>query len=108
MNKEQFVDAVLEEMSKTLTTEELQKLELVLVTHLRDVRIEQEHRELVVSDRSWEKPLRTWIATKRLENCSNGTLSNYYRAIRMLLERLNRKLQDITTNDLRYYIAVYQ
>ena len=108
MNKEQFVDAVLEEMSKTLTTEELQKLELVLVTHLRDVRIEREHRELVVSDRSWEKPLRTWIATKRLENCSNGTLSNYYRAIRMLLDRLNRKLQDITTNDLRYYMAVYQ
>ena len=45
MNKEQFVDAVLEEMSKTLTTEELQKLELVLETQLRDIRIEQEHRE---------------------------------------------------------------
>lgn len=108
MDKEMFVDGVLEAMAPELSPEALQKLEAVLVTRLRDVRLEAESRELVVADRHWEKVLRTWLATKRLENCSLGTLANYGRAIRMLLERLNRRLKDITTGDLRCYLATYQ
>lgn len=108
MDKEQFVDSVLEAMAPELSPAALQKLEAVLVTRLRDVRLEAESRDLVVSDRHWEKVLRTWLATKRLENCSTGTLANYGRAIRMMLERLNRRLRDITTGDLRCYLAMYQ
>lgn len=108
MEKEKFVDGVLEAMAPELPPEALQKLEAVLVTRLRDIRLETESRELVVSDRHWERVLRTWLATKRLENCSEGTLANYGRAIRMMLERLNRRLRDITTNDLRCYLATYQ
>lgn len=102
------MDGILDVMAPELSPEALQKLEAVLVTRLRDVRLEAESRELVVSDRHWERVLRTWLATKRLENCSEGTLANYGRAIRMMLERLNRRLRDITTNDLRYYMATYQ
>ena len=101
MDKEMFVDGVLGAMAPELSLEALQKLEAVLVTRLRDVRLEAESRELVVADRHWEKVLRTWLATKRLENCSLGTLANYGRAIKMMLERLNRRLRDITTSDLR-------
>ena len=108
MDKGMFVDGVLEAMAPDLPLEALQKLEAVLVTRLRDVRLEAESRELVVSDRHWERVLRTWLATKRLENCSPGTLANYGRTIRMLLERLNRRLRDITTGDLRCYLATYQ
>lgn len=108
MDKERFVDTVLEAMAPDLPPETMQKLEAVLVTRLRDIRLEAESRELVVSERHWERVLRTWLATKRLENCSPGTLANYGRAIRMLLERLNRRLRDITTGDLRCYLATYQ
>lgn len=108
MEKEKFVDGILEAMESELSPAALQKLEAVLVTRLQDIRLEAESRELVVSDRHWERVLRTWLATKRLENCSEGTLANYGRAIRMMLERLNRRLRDITANDLRYYLAVYQ
>lgn len=108
MDKERFVDGILETMAPELSPEALQKLESVLVTRLRDVRLESESRDLVVSDRHWERVLRTWLATKRLENCSHGTLANYGRCIKMMLERLNRRLQDITTGDLRCYLAMYQ
>ena len=108
MEKEKFVDGILEAMESELSPAALQKLEAVLVTRLQDIRLEAESRELVVSDRHWERVLRTWLATKRLENCSPGTLANYGRCIRMMLERLNRRLRDITTNDLRYYLATYQ
>lgn len=108
MDKEMFVDGVLEAMAPELSPAALQKLEAVLVTRLRDIRLEAESRELVVSERHWERVLRTWLATKRLENCSLGTLANYGRAIKMMLERLNRRLRDITTSDLRCYLATYQ
>lgn len=108
MEKEKFVDGILEAMAPDLPPEVLQKLEAVLVTRLQDIRLEAESRELVVSDRHWERVLRTWLATKRLENCSPGTLANYGRCIRMMLDRLNRRLRDITTGDLRCYLAMYQ
>lgn len=108
MEKERFVDGILEEMAANLQPESLQKLEAVLFSRLRDVRLEEESREIVVSDRHWERVLRTWLATKRLENCSEGTLENYGRCIKMMLERLDRKLRDITTNDLRFYLSTYQ
>ena len=85
MDKERFVDGILEAMASDLTPEVLQKLEAVLVTRLRDIRLEAESRELVVADRHWERVLRTWLATKRLENCSPGTLSNYGRAMRFFM-----------------------
>lgn len=108
MEKEKFVDGILEAMAPDLAPEELQKLEAVLVIRLQNIRLEAESRELVVSDRHWERVLRTWLATKRLENCSPGTLANYGRCIRMMLDRLNRRLRDITTGDLRCYLAMYQ
>ena len=108
MEKEKFVDGILEAMAPELSPAALRKLEAVLVTHLQDIRLEVECREIVVSDRHWERVLRTWLATKRLENCSEGTLANYGRAIRIMLERLNRRLRNITTSDLRCYLATYQ
>ena len=108
MEKSKFIDEVLEVMSLDLSAEVLQKLETVLITRLQNVRLEIETRELVVSNRHWEKVLKTWLASKRLENCSPGTLENYERCIRMLFQTLNVRLQDITTNDLRFYMAMYQ
>lgn len=108
MDKEKLIEEIVESMADDLPPETLRHLENVLVIKLQGVKIEVERTELVVSERHWEKVLRTWLATKRLENCSDGTLGNYGRCLRMLLQRLNKRLREITTNDLRYYLAVYQ
>lgn len=105
---EKVINGILEGMTETLTDDQLQKLENVLVVQLHGLKIEEECTELVVSERHWEKVLRLYIASKRLENCAESTLQNYERCVRMMMEGLNKKLPDITTNDLRYYLAVYQ
>lgn len=104
---EKVINGIVAAMQDDLTDEQLQKLENVLVMQMHGLRIEEESTELVVSERHWEKVLRLYIASKRLENCADSTLESYERCIRMLTQALNKRLPDITTNDLRYYLAMY-
>lgn len=105
---EKVINGVLAAMAECLTDDQLRKLENTLVMQLHGLKVEEECTELVVSERHWEKVLRLYIASKRLENCAESTLENYERCVRMMMQALNKKLPDITTNDLRYYLAVYQ
>lgn len=105
---EKVIEKILAEMQDGLSQEQLQKLENVLVIQFHGLEIKEECTQLVVSERHWEKVLRLYIASKRLENCAESTLEQYERTIKMLLQALNKKLPEITTNDLRYYLAMYQ
>lgn len=105
---EQIIDGIVAAMQEDLTDEQLRKLESVLIMQLHGLKIEEECTQLVISERHWMKVLRLYIASKRIENCAESTLENYERCIRMMMESLNKKITDITTNDLRYYLAVYQ
>ena len=105
---EKLIEEILAAMQADLTSDQLQKLENVLIIKTHGLTLAEEHTELVVSERHWEKALRLYLASKRLENCSQGTLENYGRCIRMLMQSLNKRLQEITVNDLRYYLALYQ
>lgn len=91
---EKIQSKILMRMQEILDNEQLQKLENVLVLEFHNIEVKQECTGLVTSERHWEKILRIFLASKRIENCSEGTL--------------NKKLQDITTNDIRYYLAMYQ
>lgn len=105
---DRIINRVLARMQEDLSAEQLKKLENTLAMQLHGLQIEKEHTELVISERRWEKILRTYIASKRLENCAEGTLKAYSRCIRMLFEGINKNIKDIHTNDLRYYLAMYQ
>lgn len=105
---EKVINGVLAAMQEYLSDDQLQKLENVLVIQLHGLVIQEECTQLVVSERHWEKILRLYIASKRLENCAESTLRNYERCVRMIFEGLNKKIHEITTNDLRYYLAMYQ
>lgn len=101
-------ERILERMQDTLTNEQLQHLKNVMAIEFYGVEVQEEHTELVTSERHWEKVLRTFLASKRIENCAEGTLSRYRECVTKLVLSLNKRLQDITTNDIRYYLAMYQ
>jgi site-specific recombinase XerD len=108
MTIDKMIDNVLLAMSNDLTPEQLQHLSNVLTINLHGYQIVEECTQLVTSESHWEKVLRLYLATKRLENCSEGTIENYRRCITMMMQSINKRLRDITTNDLRYYLATYQ
>lgn len=95
-------------MQNELSSEQLKKLENVLIIKTRGFVLCKEKTSLDVRHEDWRNALRIYIASKKLENCSDGTLANYERCVRMLMETLNKPLRNITVNDLRYYLATYQ
>lgn len=105
---EKIIQNVIVAMQDTLNDEQLQKLESVLAINLHGLEIREECTQLVTSERHWEKILKLFLASKRLENCAESTLFAYNRCITLLFQNLNKKIHEITTNDLRYYLAMYQ
>ena len=103
-----LIDDVTMAMADDLTPEQLQHLSNVLTIKLHGYQLVEECTQLVTSESHWEKILRLWLATKRLENCSEGTIDGYRRCIMMMFQSINKRPRDITTNDLRYYLAMYQ
>ena len=105
---EKIQSKILMRMQDILDNEQLKKLENVLVLEFHNIEVKQECTDLITSERHWEKILRTFLASKRIENCSEGTLKSYNDCVTRLITTLNKRLQDITTNDIRYYLAMYQ
>ena len=105
---EQIQNQILEKMADSLSDEQLQKLENVLAIEFHGVEVQEECTQLVTSELRWQKILNTFLASKRIENCSLGTLDRYKECVTKLVTTLNKRLQDITTNDIRYYLAMYQ
>lgn len=105
---EKLIQNVIVAMQDSLTDEQLQKLENVLAINLHGMEVREECTQLVTSERHWERILKLYIASKRLENCAESTLLAYNRCITLLFQGINKKIHEITTNDLRYYLAIYQ
>lgn len=99
---------ILERMQDVLENEQLQKLENAMAIEFHGIEVQEECTQLVTSETHWEKILRTFLASKRIENCSEATLSQYHTCVTKMITTLNKRLQDITTNDIRYYLAMYQ
>lgn len=54
------------------------------------------------------KLTKLYVASLRLEGKSERTINQYVYAIEGMVEAINKVIPDITTNDIRYYLASYQ
>lgn len=105
---EKLISEILIAMQDDLSQKQLYHLKNVLAIKMHGMIIQKESTEVAVSEQDWRSVLRIYLASKRLENCSEGTINNYNRCIRLLMETLNKPLANITVNDLRFYLAGYQ
>ena len=68
---EKLIQNVIVAMQDSLTDEQLQKLENVLAINLHGMEVREECTQLVTSERHWERILKLYIASKRLETAPN-------------------------------------
>ncbi len=99
---------ILQKMQGVLTETQAEKLKSTLDIVLYRYRIESKTEEVSVYDDSNTGKIKQFIATKRLEGLSEGTLEQYYRSINNLVTSLGKNISDITTDDIRYYLSMYQ
>jgi len=89
-------------MSKDLSAEQLQQLRMVLLEELT------EHNELSIYDSSNEQLLKRFAATKKLEGRTIKTIEHYVIDTRRALETIGKRATEVSTDDIRYYLMVYQ
>ena len=102
--KNQLVYEMTEELIKKFDVEISKEVLDVLNKYLYNYGIIEKQTALVPIDSKTDKILKMYIATKKLEGKSEGTLKQYYREIRLLLAFLNCSIEEVTTNGIRLYL----
>ena len=99
---------ILDHMSNSLNFQQLQLLEKVIHQDLQNVKIEQKDLLVNSTHDNNKELLHFFISSKKVEGCSDKSLKYYLSTIESLLKKLNKKVVEISTNDLRFYLSNYQ
>ena len=103
--KEKVIKEIEQKMASILNNEQKEKLKEVLLYTFYNIEITSIKDELVEDTTDYAK---MFIAAKRIEGCSERTLNYYETTIRVMLEKLSKKVNSIETEDLRNYLSEYQ
>ena len=88
-------------MDEYLTANQSQKLQRVLTSRLAS-------QTKSVSSVSNSNYLAMFLNAKKIEGCSERTLSYYKTTVEKLLDRITDPIRKVTTDDIREYLANYQ
>ena len=106
--KRELVINIINRIGGKLSQEQIQVLKSALDIELYRINISKESTELAEYDNSYVAKLNTFIIAKRIEGRSESTLKRYREINLMMLNFLNKSIEKITTEDLRYYLAWYK
>ena len=98
---EDTIKYILVDMDEYLTANQSQKLQRVLTSRLTS-------QTKSVSSVSNSNYLAMFLNAKKIEGCSERTLSYYKTTVEKLLDEVDDPIRKVTTDDIRDYLANYQ
>jgi len=106
--KDKLITAIQTNMAHLLSNAQLEKLRQVLTNSLHDVEITERKPPKEHQSEDNNDLLKIFIAAKRIEGCSEKSLKYYDTTIRAMFNSTNKPIREISTDDLRQYLADYQ
>lgn len=106
--KQEVITSILQRMQPALTESQYTQLRDTLAIVLHPIVILDEKAEVIVYDGFNEQVVRQYLGTLLVEGKSKKTIERYQLIVRMMLEFFGKSVKEITTNDIRYYLAFYQ
>ena len=106
--KDKLLTKVQTSMSSMLNLEQLDELQRVLTYCFRNVEVIEHNQSDSRQGVENEELLKTFIAAKRIEGCSEKSLKYYDSTIQNMFNGTNKAVREISTDDLRGYLADYQ
>lgn len=105
--KEKIITAVLQQMQTMLNNAQMSRLQDILEYELFSYKIEKND---FMEEDIWtnERLLNTFLSAKRVEGCSEKSLSYYQKTIETMLNSIGKEIKYIVTDDLRSYLTEYQ
>ena len=105
--KEQLVRSILHGMAGIIDSRQAEVLSDVLARALAGVAVTETTEQNRQNAEENNYFLTSFIAAKRVEGCSEKTLDYYSATISKMMAALSKWVKDITTDDLRGYLAKY-
>lgn len=102
--KEQLITAVQQQMLPYLNNEQLRKLRAAIEFCLHGLEITQTDKQ----EQEQTDATAAFIVAKRIEGCSEKTLTYYRKTIETMTAAVGKPVQRITTDDIRQYLTTYQ
>ena len=106
--KNEIINTVIGQMSKTLDSIQLKNLRENLECTLSNYNISQSKPGADKSITENSELLESFLSAKKIEGCSDKTIKYYQATIQNLLNHLQISVRSITTSDLRIYLSEYQ
>ena len=103
--KNQIINEIQRKMLPYLNNEQLLQLKMVLETSFQGLILDK-GEELPKAEE--QNAVKAFITAKRIEGCSEKTLTYYSKTIEAMLNGVGKLPQQITTYDLRKYLTDYQ
>lgn len=103
--KDKIVLAVLNGMSETLDADQMTLLERALIDALAEYDVAEKATDEEQRSKENADMVAVFVSAKKIEGCSEKTLSYYQSSIEKLLEATQKSVKEITTNDIRCYLA---
>ena len=106
--KDKLITEIQASMAPLLTFSQLEELHRVLTHSLYRVEITGRGLPSSQEETGNKDLLETFIAAKRIEGCSEKSLKYYEATIQQMFAKVDKPLREISTDDLRGYLADYQ
>ena len=106
--KETIINTVLENMKDILIPKQLDELSSVLVKELTKYDIVERGSDEDVRNKENTQLLDVFISSKKIEGCSDKTIAYYRASIEKLILAVEKNVCEITTNDIRCFLAEQQ
>ena len=103
--KEQLISRVQQQMLPYLNNEQLSKLRAAMEYCLHGLEITETDQP---QEQEQPNAVAAFIAAKRIEGCSEKTLTYYRKTIEAMTAGIGKTPQQITTDDIRQYLTAYQ
>ena len=102
--KNSLIRTINSEMNSYLNNYQLEKLNEILEYNFYNYEVV----EIEENKKDFEDYTGLFIASKKVEGCSERTLNYYQTTINNMLEEVDKNIKTIDTNDLRSYLTNYQ
>ena len=102
--KKEIINEIEQKMSSILNNEQKKLLNEVLIYAFFNIEI-VEKKEKEENNINYAE---LFVSAKRIEGCSDRTINYYKTTIENMIEKISKKVNQITTEDLRNYLSEYQ
>ena len=106
--KDELARRILKRMSDVLTLKQQEKLQHVLYAELEKVDVSISVNEGNKLKQKNSSLLEAFLSAKKIEGCSEKTILYYRSSIEKWLSTSNKNVCEVTTNDIRRYLAEIQ